>query len=160
MRPALLLAALPALVLSACAPRQTVLQVPEFVIEDVRLTAFNVAIPASATLTLRLRVYNPNPYPLRLARADGRFVLDGRDVGALALPNVDLPARAETSQNARLDLPVSLENLGLFLRVARGEAVSYRVDGTFTVDAGLLGRPTFGPYTLSQGVLRQPRLLP
>ncbi|AFZ66003.1 LEA type 2 family protein [Deinococcus peraridilitoris] len=151
------------LLLAACAPRQAIVQVPTFQTESVRLQSLTLpggGSPATATLSLMLRVQNPNPYPVRLARAGGHFFLEGQNVGAVELPNIDLPANGEARQQALLSLPITLANLGQFVRVGRGEAVSYRIDGNFTVDAGLFGKPNFGPYTLSQGVLRQPRILP
>ncbi|GBF06578.1 desiccation protectant protein Lea14 [Deinococcus aerius] len=159
----LLLAPLLALGLGACAPAQPLVQVPTFEVQSVRLTRLNLPSgkdPALANLTLRLRVQNPNPVPVRLANIAGRFVIDGQEVGTVNLPNVSLPARGETEQRADLSLPVTLQTAGAFLRVARGQEVSYRVDGTFTADLGVLGRPTFGPFTLVQGVWRQPAILP
>ncbi len=158
------LLALPlALTLAACAPRAAVVQVPEYRIVRTRLTSLTLpgaGGPATATLSLQLLVRNPNPYPIRLARAGGRFFLDGNDVGGVELPNIDLPSGRQVEQEALLSLPITFANLGEFVRVARGEAVSYRVDGSFTVDAGLFGQPSFGPYTLSQGVIKQPKILP
>jgi LEA14-like dessication related protein len=147
----------------SCAPRQTILQVPEFRVESVALRSLTLpglARPAVATLSVGLRVRNPNPISVRLANASGRFLIDDLDVGRVNLPNVDLPANGEATQEAVVDLPVTVANLGVFLRVGRGEAVPYRIEGTFTVDAGLLGKPNFGPYVVAQGVLKQPRILP
>lgn len=162
MRRLLSLLAVP-LVLAACAPRQTVVQVPTFNVESVRLQSLTLpggGVPATATLSILLRIQNPNPFGVRLARAGGNFFLDGKDVSRVELPNVALPANGEARQEALLSVPITFANLAEFVRVARGEAVSYRIDGNFTVDAGLFGQPTFGPYTLSQGTIRQPRILP
>lgn len=159
----LLLAPLLALGLGACAPAQPTLQVPTFEVQSVRLTRLSLpsgSAPALASLTLRLRVQNPNPVPVRLANIAGKFVIDGQEVGTVNLPNVGLPARGEAEQRADLSLPVTLQTAGAFLRVARGQEVSYRVDGAFTADLGVLGRPTFGPFTLAQGVWQQPAILP
>ena len=152
-----------AALLAGCAPRAAIVQVPEYKIERVRLVSLSLpgaGSPATATLSLQLLVTNTNPYPIRLARAGGRFFLDGDDVGAVELPNIDLPPGRQVEQAAVLSVPITFANLGDFLRVARGEALSYRVDGSFTVDAGVFGKPTFGPYTLSQGVIKQPKILP
>lgn len=156
------LAALMAL-LSGCAPRQAFVQVPEIKVESVRLVSLTVpgfTAPPVANLTMKLRVYNPNAYAVRLVRAHGRFVLDGSDVGSVELPNIDLPARGEAQQDAHVSIPVSFSTVAPFLRVARGESVSYRIDGSFVLDAGIFGQPPFGPYTLAQGVIRQPAILP
>ncbi|MBB5233441.1 LEA type 2 family protein [Deinococcus budaensis] len=159
----LLFAPLLALGLGACAPTQSVVQVPTFEVQSVRLTRLSLPSgpnPALANLTLRLRVQNPNPLPLRLANFSARLVIDGQDVGRLELPNVALPARGEALQDANLALPVTLQTAGAFLEVARGRQVSYRVDGSFAADLGVLGQPTFGPFTLAQGLWQQPAILP
>jgi hypothetical protein len=39
-------------------------------------------------------------------------------------------------------------------RAATGQTLAYQFDGTVGVDAGRLGRPTFGPMMLMQGELR------
>jgi LEA14-like dessication related protein len=159
----LLLAPLLALGLGACTPAQTAIQVPTFEVQSVRLTRLSLPSgpnPALASVTLRLRVGNPNPLPVRLANIAGRLVIDGADVGSVNLPGVNLPARGDTLQDANLSIPVSLQTAGAFLQVARGEQVSYRVDGSFTADLGVLGRPTFGPFTLAQGLWQQPAILP
>lgn len=159
----LLLAPLLALGLGACAPAQSVVQVPTFEVQSVRLTGLNLpngTRPALANLTLRLRVQNPNPLPVRLANIAGRLVIDGEEVGRVTLPDVNLPARGAAEQRADLSLPVTLQTAGAFLRIARGQEAAYRVDGTFTADLGPLGRPTFGPFTLAQGVWQQPAILP
>lgn len=129
----------------------------------MRLTGLTLpsgAQPALASITLRLRVQNPNPLPVRLANIAGRLVLDGEAVGEVNLPNVNLPARGENEQVANLNLPVTFQTAGAFLRVARGQQVAYRVDGTFTADLGVLGQPSFGPFTLAQGVWQQAAILP
>ncbi|ADV67879.1 LEA type 2 family protein [Deinococcus maricopensis] len=149
--------------LSACVPGQPLLQVPTFQVDGARLTSITLpggGRPATATLTIALRVQNPNPLPLRVANIGGAVTLDGEDVGHVDFPNIALPARGEARQQAVVTLPITFANAGVFLRVARGQQVAYRVDGTFTVDAGPLGRPTFGPYTLVQGVLQEPAILP
>lgn len=146
--------------LGSCAPSQPFVQVPTLQVEQARLTGLTLASPAVAHVTLRLRVDNPNAVGLNLANIQGRFILNGSDVGAVSLPNVALAARGSAEQTALLDLPVSLETAGVWLKVARGQQMPYRVDGRFTADMGLLGQHTFGPYTLAQGLFQQPALLP
>ncbi len=166
-RPALLAASLLALLLCGCAPLAglpSAVQVPTFELEGVRLTGLNLpgggGNPALAAVTVRLRVGNPNPLPVRLARVDAQLLLDGEDVGTVTLPGVNLPARGEGPLVAEVRLPVTLTTAGAFLRVARGQAVAFRVDGRFTADFGRLGQPSFGPFTLAQGVWQQPPILP
>lgn len=149
--------------LAACAPRLAALAVPTYQVESGRLASINLpggGQPAAAVLELQLRVQNPNAVAVRLANAAGDVFLDGQNVGRVDLPNIDLPARGEARQLARLTLPITFGNLAEFLRLGRGEALGLRVDGSFTVDAGLLGRPTFGPFTLFQKSLQVARVLP
>ncbi len=144
-------------------PTQPIISVPTFTVQSVRLTGLTLpgfGSPATAFLTLQLLVNNPNPLPIRMANIAGTLLLDGGEVAVVNLPDVDLPARGSASQRADLSLPVTLNTAASFIKVARGQQVSYRLDGTFTADLGLLGRPSFGPFTLVQGVLQQPAILP
>ena len=162
MRPVPLLFA-PALLLAGCAPGRGPVQVPTVQVEGIRLSSLSLptgAAPAFAGVTLELRVGNPNPVPVRLANIAGTLVVDGQGVGDVRVPDVNLPASGEARQTAQLRIPVTLNTAATFLRVARGQEVSYRLDGAFTADLGLLGRPTFGPFTLSQGVWKQAAILP
>ena len=97
---------------------------------------------------------------MRLANIFATVVIDGEKVGDVNLPNVDLPASGDAYQDANLDIPVTVGTASAFLKVARGQQVSYRLDGTFTADLGALGRPSFGPFTLSQGAWKQAPILP
>lgn len=73
---------------------------------------------------------------------------------------MNVPARGSADQDADLSIPVTLNTAASFLKVARGQQVSYRLDGTFTADFGPLGLKNFGPFTLSQGQWKQPPVLP
>lgn len=151
------------LALASCAPLQKAVQVPTLKVESIRLSSLTLPSgtrPAAAGLTLHLNVTNPNAVPVRLANIGGQLVIDGQEVGRYALPNVNLPARGSTEQDAELSIPVTLNTASAFLKVARGQEVSYRLDGSFTADLGVLGQPTFGPFTLSQGVWKQAAILP
>lgn len=150
-----------ALLLASCAPVTQIVQVPQIEVEGIRLISLSLPAAgraAEAGLTLALKVTNPNPVPVRVANVAAELVIEGEKVGDIVLPNVDLPARGQRTQQASLQVPVTLGTVGTLIRVARGEEVSYRLDGTFTADLGALGRPTFGPFTLSQGVWKQPAL--
>ncbi|UBV41535.1 LEA type 2 family protein [Deinococcus taeanensis] len=156
--------ALSALALSACAPLNQVVQVPQVDVQQVRLTSLTLPGGFSrapvAQLTMTLRVTNPNPLPLRLANLAGSLVIDGAPVGDVTFPNVDLPARGSAEQVAQITLPVTLNTAAAFLKVARGQLVTYRVDGGFTADFGPLGLQNFGPFTLSQGQWKQAPIIP
>ncbi|AWN23444.1 Water stress and hypersensitive response domain-containing protein [Deinococcus irradiatisoli] len=147
--------------LSGCAPAlKQVLKVPTFSVQQTRLTGLTLGSPATARVSLKLRIDNPNPVAARLANISGQFYLNGADVGNVNLPNVNLPARGSAVQEALLELPVSLQTAAVWLQVARGREMPYRVDGTFTADFGALGQPSFGPYTLAQGLFQQKAILP
>ncbi|MFC4639412.1 LEA type 2 family protein [Deinococcus hohokamensis] len=160
----LLPSALVALTLSACAPTQAVLQVPSVDVQQVRLTGLSLpggfSGPAVAQLTIDLAVTNPNPLPLRLANLAGQLVIDGAEVGQVTFPNLNLPARGTAQQVANVALPVTLSTATSFLKVARGQLVTYRLDGGFSVNLGPLGEQRFGPFTLSQGQWKQAPILP
>nr|WP_318636149.1 LEA type 2 family protein [Deinococcus detaillensis] len=147
--------------LSSCAPAlQQVIKVPTFSVVQTRLTGLSLGSPAIARVTLKLRIDNPNPVPARLANINAHFYLNGSDVGTVDLPNVNLPPRGSADQDAFLEIPVSFQNTAIWLQVARGREMPYRLDGTFTADLGMLGKPSFGPYTLTQGLFQQPAILP
>ncbi|WP_291424540.1 LEA type 2 family protein [Deinococcus sp.] len=153
----------PVLALASCAPVQQAVKVPQVHVDGIRLNSLSLPSglrPAVANVTLHLKVGNPNGVGVRLANIAGTLVIDGAQVGHVNLPNVNLPAGGETLQDANLDIPVTLNTASSFLKVALGQQVSYRLDGAFTADLGLLGHPTFGPFTLSQGVWKQPAILP
>ena len=149
--------------LAACAPLQRAVQVPKLQVERIELRSLTLPSgprPAVANLTLHLKVDNPNAAPVRLANIAGALIIDGQKVGDYALPNVNLPAKGSAQQDADLSVPVTLNTAAAFLKVARGQQVSYRLDGSFTADLGALGHPTFGPFTISQGVWQQAAILP
>lgn len=154
---------LPVFALASCAPLQQAIKVPTIHVEGIRLNSLslpNSLRPALADVTLHLKVGNPNKVPVKLANIAATLVLDGGKVGDVNLPNVNLPANGETMQDANLSIPVTINTASAFLKVARGQEVSYRLDGTFTADLGVLGQPSFGPFTLSQGIWKQQAILP
>lgn len=154
--PAVLLAALP----SCAAPA---VQVPSVEVQAIRLVGVRLptaAQPAQAKLSLHLLVTNPNPLPLRLLNAAGTLVVNGQKVGDYALPRINLPAHGSAEQTLNLALPLDAGAAAAVLKVARGQEVSYRLDGSLTADLGALGQPTFGPFTLAQGVWKQEPVLP
>jgi LEA14-like dessication related protein len=159
-----LTAVLPALILGACAPLQQVIQVPQVDVQGVRLNS--LTLPGGfgrapmANLTVNLRVTNPNPLPLRVANLAGSLIIDGANVGNVNFPNVALPARGSADQVAEVSVPVTLNTAASFLKVARGQLVTYRLDGGFTADLGPLGLQPFGPFTLSQGQWKQDPIIP
>jgi hypothetical protein len=125
-----------------------------------------VLLPPSAThpaggaaVRLWARVHNPNAFGLTLASIAGNLFLEGRHAADVSFP-LGLPLAPARDTVFPLDIGIGFANVpGLAevaLRAAGGQAIAYRLNGTFAVDAGPLGRPSFGPRDLLQGHL-QPR---
>lgn len=107
-----------------------------------------------AAIRIWTRVENPNPVGLTLASLAGDLFLEDARAATVDFPlGVPLPASGDTI--IPLELSVDFEDLpGLAdaaTRALTGQPLGYRLDGTVSVDAGALGRPTFGPSTLLRG---------
>lgn len=125
---------------------------------ELRLLGPSLSRPlGGASIRLWARVENPNPFSLTLSTVAGSLFLEGTEAADVDLP-LGLPLVSGEVQTVPLDLSVSFENvprLGEVLaRAALGSEVGYRLRGTIGVDAGSLGRPTFGPLTLLEGDVR------
>jgi len=110
-----------------------------------------------AAVRLHARVLNPNPFGLRLSTLVGDLFLDGTRAGA-----VDFPLGLSLLANDEAEIPIDLV-IGFFDvprlaqvvgRAFTGSRLDYRLDGKIGVDAGALGRPTFGPLTILEGEVR------
>jgi hypothetical protein len=159
------LTALPALAvmvasLSSCAALQDIIQPPIFDLAEGRTSEFRILGPATdrplggAQVRLWTRVQNPNTVGFILTRLAGNFLLEGDHAAAIDLPlGLPLPAAADTV--IPLDLNISFADIpGLanqLLGALSGQRLSYTVNGTLGVDAGVLGQPTFGPTTWLRG---------
>ena len=113
---------------------------------ELRLLRSGAALPlGGAGVRLWARVENPNPFGLTLSTLTGSLHLEGRSSG-------------DWTRAATVDLPLGLSDLPELADVARraltGSAIPYRLEGTVGVEAGSLGRPTFGPLTLLTGEMR------
>ncbi|MDQ3070716.1 MAG: LEA type 2 family protein [Acidobacteriota bacterium] len=110
-----------------------------------------------AAIRLYARVRNPNPFGLTLSTLRGNLFLDGSRAAEADFP-LGLPLAAGGDAVVPLDLRVSFSDLpglaDVVRRAAAGQTLGYRLDGTVGVDAGQLGRPSFGPLTLLTGDLR------
>lgn len=109
-----------------------------------------------AAIRIWARVENPNPVGLTLASLAGDLFLEDAPAATVDFPlGVPLPASGDTI--IPLELSVNFEDIpGLAdaaTRALTGQPLDYRLDGTVSVDAGALGRPTFGPSTLLRGQL-------
>lgn len=109
-----------------------------------------------AAIRLYTRVRNPNPFGLTLSTLAGELFLEGGRAAEADFP-LGLPLTAGGDTVIPLDLRVSFADVpGLadaIRRAVSGQPLQYRLDGIVGVDAGQLGRPTFGPMTLLSGDL-------
>jgi hypothetical protein len=125
---------------------------------ELRLVGPSVQRPlGGAALRLWAHVQNPNPLGLTLSALAGTLSLEGVQAAQVSFPlGVPMLARADTI--IPLDLTFSFSDLpnlaGVAQRALTGAALAYQLNGTVTVDAGPLGRPSFGPSTLLTGSVR------
>lgn len=153
------------LLLAACASLGALagIQAPRFEAADSRQAQLQLLGPSArhplGAVQVRLfaHVSNPNPLALTLSRVVGTLALQGTPAADVELPlGLPLPASGDTI--IPLDIEVGLANVPSLAQILpnaiAGGAVDYDLEGSFTVDAGLLGQPSFGPMTLLNGVVR------
>jgi len=111
-----------------------------------------------AAIRLYARVRNPNAFGLTLSTLQGTLFLEGSRAADADFP-LGLPLAARGDEIVPLDLRVSFADIpGLadaIRRAVTGQPLAYRLHGTVGVDAGQLGRPTFGPMNLLSGEIRR-----
>jgi hypothetical protein len=125
---------------------------------ELRLMGPSLSNPlGGASVRLWARVENPNPFSLTLSTVAGRLFLEGTDAADVDLP-LGLPLLSGQEETFPIDLSLSFQNVprlgDVLARAALGSEIRYRIEGTVGVDAGAMGRPTFGPLTLFQGDVR------
>lgn len=151
------------LLLPACATLAGVgIQPPRFAVADEQAAELRLLGPTldrpvgGVALRLYARVDNPNPIGVTLSRLTGTLRLEGFDAADADFP-LGVPLGAGASTVVPLDIAVSFANLpglaDVFSRAVTGRDIGYSLNGTATVDAGLLGQPTFGPMTLLAGAV-------
>lgn len=162
-RPRRWLVVLALLPLAACATLATLgLQPLRFDEANNRSSELRLLAPSSArplggaALRIWARVENPNGFGLTLREIAGDlFVEDARI--AVDFP-LGLPLTALQDTVIPLDVSIGFDDLPRLGQVARaaisGDPLDYRLDGTFSVEAGQFGAPRFGPLTLLEGELR------
>ncbi len=166
--PIVLMLAVLAAALSACPPElaQRGVQAPQFEIVPDRPAELRILPPSAerpfGALAVRLwaRVTNPNPYGMTLLRVWGDLNLEGTRAAEVDFPlGVPLPARGEAI--VPLDVIVDPRDVPeiapVVTRAILGQHIGYELVGRFTVDAGALGTPTFGPMTLLSGTMQTRR---
>jgi Late embryogenesis abundant protein len=107
-----------------------------------------------AAVRVWARVTNPNPFGFTLSTLRADLSLEGARAASGEFP-LGLPLRAGEEVEVPLDLSLSFADLPRLADAIRGAAsgrpLAYSVAGTIGVDAGALGRPTFGPMHLFSG---------
>jgi Late embryogenesis abundant protein len=144
------------------APLAQIVQPPRFEQDDrpaeVRVIGPSRSYPAGgAGLTIWIRVTNPNPFGFTLSTLDTTLLIEGNEAATGDFP-LGLPLTAGGSSVVPIDLTISFADVpalaGVIGPAARGDAISYQLDGTVGIDAGRFGQPTFGPMLLARGELR------
>lgn len=128
---------------------------------ELRLLGPSLQRPlGGASLRLYARVENPNPVGITLTRLAGTLQLQGFDAADADFP-LGVPLTAAGSAVVPLDIAISFANLpglaDVLTRAITGGEVDYSLQGTASVDAGMLGQPSFGPMTLLAGSVRPTR---
>src|SRR5688572_32124364 len=110
-----------------------------------------------AAVRLHARVLNPNPFGLTLSTLTGDLFLDDTRAAAVDFP-LGLALLANDETEIPIDLAIGFADVPLLAQVigraVSGSQLDYRLDGRIGVDAGALGRPTFGPMTILEGDVR------
>jgi hypothetical protein len=152
---------------SGCATLgQLGIQAPTFRVDNQQQAQLRLLPPSmnnpmgGAAVRLFARVENPNPVGITLSRVVGTLALQGRSAAQVDFP-LGVPLQAGGDVLVPMDLVLDFSDVpalaDVLMRAVTGQAVSYALDGTVAVDAGLLGEPTFGPMALLQGEMRVTR---
>jgi hypothetical protein len=125
---------------------------------EIRLLPIQAGRPAGgATVRIWTTVTNPNPFGFTINTVDATLFLEDAQAAETSFP-LGLPLQPRGTETIPLDISISFADvprLAAALRqAARGQAVTYRLEGIVGIDAGRFGRPTFGPMTLVSGALQ------
>lgn len=155
-----------AVVLASCATLGQIIQPPTFDVASGRQAELRLLGPSpsrplgGAAVRLWADVTNPNAFGLTLSTVEGQLALDGVKAADVDLP-LGLPLAAGQSTVIPLDIGIGFADVPRIAtvlgRAVTNQEVEYQLVGRFGVDAGPLGRPTFGPNTLLRGTLRVER---
>lgn len=142
----------------SCAPRlSSVLQVPKLVVRSTEIKQLDMpglGVEPQLVLVVHLRAYNPNPVGVKLLNLQGTFYLDDVATGQITVPALALLPSGSSDLTSEIHIPLTADQLPRLAGLALGDEVSYRLEGLSQIDAGALGQPTLGPYTLLQGTLK------
>jgi hypothetical protein len=161
-----LIAALALLAHAGCASLGglgSLIRAPQFYTADGREAEIVLRGPTrdmplgGAAVRLYARVVNPNPFGLTLSRLTGDLFLEGTRAAEVDFP-LGLPLVANDEAEVPIDLAVGFQDVPRLAQVIGrafgGSRMGYRLDGRIGVDAGALGRPSFGPMTILEGDVR------
>lgn len=140
---------------ASCATLRNVVQPPEFSVASGRQAEIRPSL-SGATVRLWARVHNPNPLGMTLARLSGNLFLESTRAANVDFP-LGMPLLANQDTVVPIDVSIRWADLpglaDVASRLLTRSSIGYRLDGTVTVDAGVLGQPSFGPNTLLRGDL-------
>jgi hypothetical protein len=141
----------------------SLVQAPRFTAADGREAEIVLRGPSrdfplgGAAIRLHARVFNPNRFGLRLSTLVGDLYLDDTRAAAVDFP-LGLQLLANDEAEIPIDLAIGFADVPRLAQVigraVSGSSMGYRLDGRIGVDAGALGRPTFGPMTVLAGDVR------
>lgn len=156
------------LVAQACATMGQLgrlIQPVHFEAADERGTEIRLVGPRSgqplggAAVRIWTRVRNPNPFGLTLNTLRATLMLEDTRAADGEFP-LGLPLQAGQDSVVPLDLSISFSDVPalatMFKRSSLSQPLRYRVEGSFGVEVGNFGSPTFGPMTLFAGEVRAP----
>jgi hypothetical protein len=128
---------------------------------ELRFLSPSANLPiGGAGVRVWLKVTNPNAFGFSLSTLTATLLIEGNRAATGDFP-LGLPLQAGQETVVPLDLTVSFSDLpglaGTLRRIAVGGVVPYVLEGTVGVDAGALGKPSFGPMQLTTGELRVAR---
>lgn len=138
---------------ASCATLRDVVQAPQFSVAAGRQAQLRLT-SGGATVRIWTTVRNPNAFGFTLSRLAGSLFLDDTRAANLDLP-LGLPLVAQRDTVIPIDVTIRFSDIpglaDVATRLFTRNSVGYRLDGTVTVEAGLLGQPSFGPNTLVRG---------
>ncbi len=154
------------LLAGGCATLGQGLLPPRFEVAADRRGELHLLLPTparpmgGASVRIWARVQNPNPFGLTLSTVDGNLFLEERQAALVDFP-LGLPLGAAQDTVIPLDIGINFADVpalrDVLTRAVVGSPVAYRLDGRMTVEAGVLGRPIFGPMTLLEGEVQTRR---
>ncbi len=159
IRPVYKMALAPLLLLILVSCLGPIIRTPKFEIKEAGLLRFDppgLGLPAQAVIRMELEGRNPNPYGGKIEDVRFDLMLEGERVAAGITPNFELKGDNVAARiPVDVEVPITADTLKTLFRIARGEPVSYRMDGSFRLNTPI-GGLKLGPFTFAQGTYRAP----